>query len=159
MVAHDAVFEWHITPHVLEGDGWSANVLEMTSQRWLPDVAPDVWCLRRENMGGESGVGCQQKHRCKVDTQNLRNHTLVVISPNGTDSKDLCLLYIAYGFYGSRPKPSSSVTSMDKDVQAAAEIATTTGRHAAVLFNVPAEYLLFPQTEQVPQHFLVEATD
>lgn len=101
----------------------------------------------------------KKKHRCKVDTKNLRNHTLVVISPNGTDSKDLCLLYIAYGFYGSLPKPSSAVTSTDKDVQAAAEIATTAGRHAAVLFNVPAEYLLFPQPEQVPPHYLVEATD
>ena len=59
MVAPDAVFEWHITPHVLEGDGWTGNVLEMTSQRWLPDVAPDVWCLCRENKGGESGFfGC-----------------------------------------------------------------------------------------------------
>lgn len=48
MVAPDAVFEWHITPHVLEGDGWTGNVLEMTSQRWLPDVAPDVWCLCRK---------------------------------------------------------------------------------------------------------------
>jgi len=127
VVAPDAVFEWHITPHVLEGDGWTGNVLEMTSQRWLPDVAPDVW-----------------------------NHTLVVISPNGTDSKDLCLLYIAYGYYGSLPTPSSNVTSTEKHVQAAAGIATTTGRHAAVLFNVPAEYLLFPQPEQVPPHYLVE---
>lgn len=83
----------------------------------------------------------------------------MVISPNGTDSKDLCLLYIAYGFYGSLPKPSSNVTSTEKHVQAAAGIATTTGRHAAVLFNVPAEYLLFPQPEQVPPHYLVEDTD
>ena len=42
----DGAFRWHVTTRVIAGDGWKGSVLEMTSQRWLPNlVTPDTWSL------------------------------------------------------------------------------------------------------------------
>lgn len=71
---------------------------------------------------------------------------MVVITPQNV-SKDLCLLYIALGYFGSPLVPSSHVASSNEDVQAAAKMALAAGTHAAVLFNVPAEYLTPPQLD------------
>eukprot|EP00438_Fugacium_kawagutii_P027165 Skav214894 [mRNA] locus=scaffold1561:82019:83965:- [translate_table: standard] len=70
-----------------------------------------------------------------LEMTSQRNHTLVVITPSNV-TEDLCLIYIALGFYGSPQVPSSSVSNLDEDVLAAAEIAIAAGTHAAVLFNV-----------------------
>ncbi|CAK9018452.1 Autocrine proliferation repressor protein A (PhoPQ-activated pathogenicity-related protein), partial [Durusdinium trenchii] len=116
--SRDDAFTWRQANHSLQGGDWTGTVLEMTSQRWLPQlVSPDVW-----------------------------NHTLVVITPQNV-SKDLCLLYIALGYFGSPLVPSSHVASSNEDVQAAAKMALAAGTHAAVLFNVPAEYLTPPQLD------------
>lgn len=123
----DGAFHWHVTPKVMSGPGWKGSVLEMTSQRWLSNfVTPDTW-----------------------------NHTLVVITPSNV-TQDLCLLYAALGFYGSVNASSTSVSSSDEDVRAAAEIAIAARRHTVVLFNVPAEYLALKKPGQVPTQPLVE---
>ena len=82
----------------------------------------------------------------------------MVITPSNV-TQDLCLLYAALGYYGSVNTSSASVSSSDEDVRAAAEIAVAARRHAAVLFNVPAEYLALKQPGQVPLQPLVEAGD
>lgn len=88
----------------------------------------------------------------------VRNHTLVVITPSNV-TQDLCLLYAALGYYGSVNASSTSVSSSDEDVRAAADIAVAARRHTAVLFNVPAEYLALKKPGQVPPQPLVEARD
>ena len=96
------------------GAEWTAALLQMTSQTWLPDeVSPSSW-----------------------------NHSLVVISPKNVSQTGWCFLYVAMGFYGSSGA-DKAVDASNPDVQAAAEIAVSVGIPAAVLFNVPAELLTF----------------
>jgi len=96
------------------GAEWTAALLQMTSQTWLPDeVSPSSW-----------------------------NHSLVVISPKNVSQTGWCFLYVAMGFYGSSGV-DKAVEASNPDVQAAAKIAVSVGIPAAVLFNVPAELLTF----------------
>mmetsp|Transcript_1273 Transcript_1273/g.2658 ORF Transcript_1273/g.2658 Transcript_1273/m.2658 type:complete len:568 (+) Transcript_1273:71-1774(+) len=117
----DSAYHWNDTGTRLQGfskgSSWSATVLELTSQEWLPGfVHPGEW-----------------------------NHALAIITPETVKStaSGWCSLYIAFGFYGSEGTPAKSLTSTDPDVMAMAELAVTTGRPAAVLFNVPAGFLSF----------------
>ena len=150
MNSSDDVFGWSQTGR-LDGDGWVADILHMTSQRWLPSLAsPAIWSLWRLNRVSPDFTlldlffliffgtfwGCKD-----VAKPWLRNHTLALITPNDAKQEGPCLLYIALGFYGSELVPSQWLSSSDKDLLAAAEIAKGTGRPAAVLFNVPAEFL------------------
>ena len=114
----DADYSWSdsgVKLHGSVGDmPWTAALLQMTSQKWLPDeVTPSVW-----------------------------NHSLVVISPHNVSRTGWCLLYVALGYYGSSGA-TGAVDAVDPDVQAAAGIAVAAGIPAAVLFNVPAELLTF----------------
>jgi len=117
----DAAYSWKDTGTKLEGTtqnvSWTGTVLELTSQRWLPGlVHPSEW-----------------------------THALAVIRPEGANAtaSDWCSLYVAFGFYGSAYTPSTSLSSADADVLAMADLAVSTGKTAAVLFNVPAEFLSF----------------
>ena len=64
-----------------------------------------------------------------------------MITPSNVTQDDYALLYIALGFYGSVQVPSAFVSRLDEDVKAAADMASAAGTRAAVLFNVPSEYL------------------
>eukprot|EP00931_Biecheleriopsis_adriatica_P053320 TRINITY_DN31191_c0_g1_i1.p1 TRINITY_DN31191_c0_g1~~TRINITY_DN31191_c0_g1_i1.p1 ORF type:complete len:587 (-),score=100.20 TRINITY_DN31191_c0_g1_i1:108-1868(-) len=116
--APDSAYAWRDTSLRLHGERWTGAVLHLTSQRWLSEqVKPGVW-----------------------------NHTLVVISPHGSEQdsgSDWCTLYVALGFYGSPGTPAEAVRETDPDLVAAAAIAVSSGAPAAVLFNVPAEFLTF----------------
>jgi len=114
----DAAYSWRDSHMRLQGSvggaEWTAALLQMTSQTWLPDeVSPSSW-----------------------------NHSLVVISPKNVSQTGWCFLYVAMGFYGSSGA-DKAVDASNPDVQAAAEIAVSVGIPAAVLFNVPAELLTF----------------
>eukprot|EP00933_Yihiella_yeosuensis_P040090 TRINITY_DN3430_c0_g3_i1.p1 TRINITY_DN3430_c0_g3~~TRINITY_DN3430_c0_g3_i1.p1 ORF type:complete len:674 (+),score=146.91 TRINITY_DN3430_c0_g3_i1:223-2244(+) len=110
-----------LTGTTKKGVEWTGTIIQLTSQRWLSEaeVQPTAW-----------------------------NHALVVINTPGDDGDAVAhdgwaTLYIAFGTYGSEKSPAKSVPSDDADVMAAAEIAAATGAPAAVLFNVPAEWLTF----------------
>ncbi|CAE7756204.1 aprA [Symbiodinium sp. CCMP2456] len=114
----DAAYSWRDSHMRLQGSvggvEWTAALLQMTSQTWLPDlVSPSSW-----------------------------NHSLVVISPKNVSQTGWCFLYVAMGFYGSSGV-DKAVEASNPDVQAAAKIAVSVGIPAAVLFNVPAELLTF----------------
>ncbi|CAJ1419783.1 unnamed protein product [Effrenium voratum] len=118
--APDGAFAWRDTGRRLKDPAWEGQVLELISQRWLPDlVTPALW-----------------------------NHTLVLITPKAFSaalSDAPCVLYVALGSL-TAPQTAWNVEAADAELQAAAQVAHAAGAwRAAVLFNVPANFLRFGQ--------------
>jgi PhoPQ-activated pathogenicity-related protein len=113
----DGQYKWYDTGKKLKENGWTAYLLNVTSQAWLTPA----------DFAGPFG--------------HIWTHQVVVVIPEKINYPDAAALWITGN--GNDGAPNQLPDATDEDLLVAASLAVTVGQVSAVLFQIPNAPIIF----------------
>ena len=126
VAAPDSAYRWEDMNVTIEGPGWTAHVLNMTSQSWLTS---DDWDYSPRSDGTRAGHAPEWWHYLAV----IVPHNLGSLAPPQWGG-----LWITGGSNTDGPPKAT-----DEDMLVTGAFATGTGTIMGALFQIPVEHVIF----------------
>lgn len=113
----DGMYSWYDTGKKLVENGWTAHLINVTSQAWLTPA----------DFAGEFG--------------HIWTHQVVVIIPDKINYPDAAALWITGN--GNDGTPNQMPDASDEDLLVCASLAVTVGKVCSVLYQIPNAPIIF----------------